>query len=227
MNPELLNKIHQTDCLPFMQSLPDKCIDLIVTDPPYGIDLDTDFSGMVSRLGGYKGKLQGNTNDKVANDIDFQWQPYWEEIKRIGKKFVIFGGDYFIERDVFITGSMSIWDKRLTESADKMFGSCYEAIWFYPPQKRSIIRYKWAGIFGMEKELINKRLHPTQKPQELMNILVRDNSDKDTDIIFDPFAGSGTTLVAAKQLGRRWLGCEISEKYCKIAEERLRQEYLF
>ncbi|MEK9207490.1 MAG: site-specific DNA-methyltransferase, partial [Patescibacteria group bacterium] len=69
------------------------------------------------------------------------------------------------------------------------------------------------------------KLHPTQKPQELMRWCVA-NYSKENDIILDPFLGSGTTAVAAKQLNRRFIGCEISEKYCEIARQRLRQDVL-
>ena len=71
-----------------------------------------------------------------------------------------------------------------------------------------------------------KENHPTQKPLALIKWLVITFSDK-CDIILDPFLGSGTTAVAAKQLGRKYIGIEISEKYCQIARDRLRQEVLF
>ncbi len=217
--------IYNGDCLDILKQFPDKSFDLCLTDPPYGIDLDTDFSGMVSRPGGYKGKLRGNSYDKIENDNKFDWNIYWKEIERIGKSFIIFGGDYFIDRDLFTVGSMSIWDKRLTDSADKIFGSCFETIWFYPRQKRDIIRYKWAGLFGMEKEQQHFRLHPTQKPLDLIKLLINDYA-KNPQTILDPFLGSGTTLVAAKQLNRNAVGIEISKEYCEIARKRLEQSTL-
>lgn len=69
--------------------------------------------------------------------------------------------------------------------------------------------------------------HPARFPVELPAFLIKTFSSKDTDIIIDPFAGSGTTLVAAKQLGRKYIGIEINPDYCKIAEQRLAQEELF
>jgi site-specific DNA-methyltransferase (adenine-specific) len=71
-----------------------------------------------------------------------------------------------------------------------------------------------------------KRVHPTQKPIEIVKYLI-ENSAKENTLILDPFMGSGTTVVAAKELGKDFIGIEISPIYCKIAEDRLRQEYLF
>ena len=67
--------------------------------------------------------------------------------------------------------------------------------------------------------------HPTQKPLAVILPIIQASSNFG-DLILDPFAGSGSTLVAAKQLGRRYIGIEISEEYCKIARERLKQEEL-
>jgi len=218
------NKIIQGDCLEVMKGIPDKSVDLVLTDPPYGINLNTNFSSMKNDKS-FKGKKMGTDYDKIENDILFNFESYWQELKRISNKFIIFGADYFMDNDLLNKGSLSIWDKRLTESADKIFGSCFETIWFYPKRKRDIIRYKWAGLFGMENEKINKRLHPTQKPENLIQKLVRDHSEEG-QIILDPFIGSGTTAVACKNLKRNFIGIEISEDYCKIARDRLKQQIL-
>jgi site-specific DNA-methyltransferase (adenine-specific) len=120
---------------------------------------------------------------------------------------------------------------------------------YFPIMKKGLMRKKGGGksnLLDMEmSESINddyypksvlefsnakRGEHPTQKPLDLMKYLVMTYSEQiypESDIIFDPFAGSGTTLVAAKQLGRKFLGCERSERYVKICEERLRQDYLF
>lgn len=71
----------------------------------------------------------------------------------------------------------------------------------------------------------NEHDHPTQKPKELIAQFIRASS-KTGDIIFDPFMGSGTTAVAAQSLKRNFIGIEISPEYCKIAEQRLRQQIL-
>ena len=77
-----------------------------------------------------------------------------------------------------------------------------------------------------EHPIVSNQIHPTQKPLSVISDMIKDCSNPG-DLILDPFAGSGTTLVAAKQLGRKYIGIEISEKYCEIARDRLRQEELF
>ena len=79
---------------------------------------------------------------------------------------------------------------------------------------------------GFVSETKDPKLHPTQKPTELIIWAIEKYSNPN-DLILDPFLGSGTTAVAAKQVGRRYIGIEISPEYCKIAEQRLAQEELF
>ena len=122
-------------------------------------------------------------------------------------------------------GSWMIWDKRLDDSADKMWGSTFEMIWSKTPHRKVILRYKWAGIFGMEHQDMPNRLHPTQKPIELMLRLVNDFS-VNGGLIVDPYLGSGTTAYCAKKLQRRCIGIEIEEKYCEIAARRCQQEVM-
>jgi site-specific DNA-methyltransferase (adenine-specific) len=219
MNPELLNKIHQGDCLEFMKQLPDKCIDLVVTDPPYGIDIGSmnftkSITGGVAKRNDYTGMADW---DKYTPDKEC-----FDEILRISKNQVIFGGNYFTDK-LPVGGQWIIWDKRVEEKYSNDFADC-ELAWTSGTKPTRIIRYLWSGM--MQGNMKNKevRHHPTQKPVEVMSKII---AIFDGDIIFDPFAGSGTTLVAAKQLGRKFLGCELSEKYVAIANERLRQDYLF
>jgi site-specific DNA-methyltransferase (adenine-specific) len=209
------------DCLEILPTL-DR-VDCVLTDPPYGMNLDTDFSGMKSRLGGYKGKMQGNTYDRIKNDDKFRFWDYWSHLCNV-QTHVWFGADYYMPLDISRQGSLSIWDKRLADSADKMFGSCFETIWHKPARKRNIYRYKWAGIFGMEHEVDRCRIHPTQKPQYMMDTLLSESTDAGQTAL-DPFMGSGTTGVACANLGRRFVGIEINEKYFNIACERITAAY--
>jgi site-specific DNA-methyltransferase (adenine-specific)/modification methylase len=134
-------------------------------------------------------------------------------------QFALFGADYYSSH-LPVGGSLAVWDKRLTDTADKMFGSCFEMIWFYPSQRRTIIRYKWAGMFGLEKEDTQKRVHPAQKPIHVMEDVILKLKGSPA-VILDPYMGSGTTGVACAQLGRQFVGIEISEKYFDIACKRI------
>lgn len=101
------------------------------------------------------------------------------------------------------------------------FGDC-ELAWT-SSQRKSVKKctVQWNGLLGRE----SFRDHPTQKPEKLMLLCVQDYTDAG-DTVLDPFMGSGTTLVAAKNLGRKSIGIEIEEKYCEIAAKRLAQSVL-
>ena len=188
-------------------------MDAIVSDPPYGMKLDTDFSSMSSK---FKGSAGGNKYKPVEGD-DAPFDP--APLIPAARQFALFGADYYLSR-LPPGGSLSVWDKRLDESADRMFGSCFETVWFYPARKRDIIRYKWAGIFGTEKEDIKTRLHPTQKPTRLIQDVIL-KLPGNPAVILDPFMGSGTTGVACVNLKRRFVGIEIDPGYFDIALSRI------
>ena len=116
-------------------------------------------------------------------------------------------------------GSWIVWDKRLEESADKMYGSCFELCWSKNKHKREIARIKWAGIFGTEKEPEHKRFHPTQKPVELSSWFVKHFSGEKS-LVIDLFLGSGSTIIAAEKTGRICYGMEIDPKYVDVIIKR-------
>lgn len=213
--------IYHGDCRDVLPHI--EPVDLVLTDPPYGMQLDTDFSKMKNPRT-FKGKIQGKDWAPVIGD-GAQFDPAPVLSSPDAKQRILFGADYYAAR-LPKGGSWAVWDKRLTKSGDRMFGSCFELIWFQVPRRRVFYRYRWAGLFGMEKQDTAKRVHPTQKPIDLFKALIADHSDPDA-LILDPYAGSGTTLLAAKELGRKAIGIEISRAYCDIAIKRLRQEVLF
>jgi len=132
----------------------------------------------------------------------------------------LWGADYYSEllpdRN---SGSWVVWDKRLDESADKMFGSCFELCWSKFRHKRTLARVKWAGIFGMEKEHDKKRVHPTQKPVELVEWFIESFLKKQNSIV-DLYMGSGSTLIACEKLGKQCFGMELSESYSDVIIKR-------
>jgi DNA modification methylase len=108
-----------------------------------------------------------------------------------------------------------VWDKR-NDGVD--FSNC-ELAWANFPRAVRVFRWRWNGCLQEDMRNKEKRLHPTQKPLAVINWCIMLSPKSET--IFDPFMGSGTTLVAAKQLGRRAIGIELERKYCRIAVERL------
>ena len=219
---EILNTVINKDCLEVMRELPDKCIDLVLTDPPYGINADKGVGGFGS--------------SKTDRHYEDNWdskrpsKEVFDEIIRISKNAIIFGGQFFADL-LPVNGHWIVWDKKGSIVFDNPFGDC-ELAWTNLP-KKSVKKYTiiQQGFVSKEKT----RWHPTQKPVELfadiiLDYLVDTRIEKDDPlppkIVLDPFLGSGTTAVAAKQLGRNYIGIEISEKYCKIAQDRLRQDIL-
>ena len=206
--------------------------DMVFTDPPYGMKLDADYSGMKSEI--FKGGIGGKKYDNVKGDHD----DFTEELINTifacfndCKEIFIWGADYFAEllpnkND----GSWVVWDKRANgnddisedKSSDKMYGSTFELCWSKNKHKRDIARVKWAGIFGMPSQDTKGRVHPTQKPIELANWFFN-KWGNDNDLVADLYLGGGTTMVAAHQLKRKCYGMELDPKYCQVIVDRMRK----
>jgi DNA modification methylase len=207
--------IYHGDCREIIPML--SPVDLLLTDPPYGIDLNTDnsrFSGgnvaSVSRRGNGQGTAAGKP---IANDAE-PFDPSF--LVGIGKHQVIWGWNNFPHK--LPSGACLVWLKRYDE-AFGTFLSDAELAWMS----------KGHGVYCKRdlsnNAIANERVHPTQKPLSLMAWCL--NFFPDATAILDPFMGSGTTLRAAKDLGRKAIGIEIEEKYCEIAAKRMAQEVLF
>ena len=201
---------------------------VIICDPPYGMNLDTDYSSLDSNPKfveeKYLKSTQGKRYDRIIGDNKdydpshiFQMFPKVDEI-------LLFGADYYSERlPQKNDGSWLVWDKRNeNENLDKMLGSQFELIWSKKKHKREIIRIQWVGLFGTEQEFDHKRHHPTQKPIALMIWLIKKFTDEG-DIVIDLFGGSGSTLIACEQTNRICFMMEISPFYCDLIRKRYEQ----
>ena len=210
-----LGKLYQGDCLEVMKEIPDKSVDLVLADPPYEIDLQPRNK-----------KWNGSQNsfDKIKNDKEGFCLKWFNEIERVGKNYIIFGANNFIE---FIPRKYGwiVWDKRLSEKGDKAFGSPFELAITNLIKKYKMYRVQHGGVINADSIKGNNepRFHPTQKPIILFEKILKDFSGEN-DLILDPFLGSGTTAVACEKLDRHWIGVEISEKYCEIAKARIEAE---
>lgn len=216
----MTNKIYTGDCLETMRLMEDNSVDAIVTDPPYGINYQS-----VWRIDKNKWK------PKIANDKS----PYiwWiNEAFRVLKEggamlcFTRFDTEEDFRKVMRIAGFIDkaqiIWDKKMHGMGD-LKGD-------FAPQHENIIfatkgRFEFQGkrpksIISVQRVNAEKLLHPNEKPVELMEMLISSISSEGATVL-DPFAGSGSTLVACKKLNRNYVGCELSEEYVKIAEARL------
>ena len=198
--------------------------DMVFTDPPYGMFLDTDYSSMQGKGGkGLAGK-SGNKYDAVIGDNnDFSPDLISSVFASFSycKEIFMWGADYYAEHlSDKNDGSWVVWDKRGDESADKMFGSTFELCWSKAKHKRMMARVKWAGVFGTEKEHDKKRCHPTQKPVALITWFFDYFSLIDKVIVADMFGGSGSTLLASEKAGKNCRMMELDPKYCDVIIKR-------
>jgi site-specific DNA-methyltransferase (adenine-specific) len=194
-------ELYNADCLEKMKDIPDKSVDLVLTDPPYGLG---------DKLCKGAGKLNQTPMKVLYQKSDWcdiaPSKEFFCELVRISKNQIICGGNYF---DLPPTRGFICWDKR---QAMPTLSAC-EYIWtsFDCPAK----------IYSCSSTDLN-RVHPTQKPVNLMKYLVDKFTNKG-DTVLDPFMGSGTTGVACKLLNRNFIGIELSEEYFKIAQNRINQ----
>lgn len=190
--------------------------DMVFTDPPYGMDLDADFSSLEAR-GAFASRSGGSKYDNVIGDNkDYDPSFILEHFNYVDEIFM-WGADYYAKH-IPSGGSYIVWDKRVTDSLDKAVGSCFELCWSKSKHKRDIARITWAGIFGFNKtEDGGKREHPTQKPIKLVAWFF----DKyKGNVVVDLFLGSGSTLIACEQTDRTCYGMELDPKYTDVIRRR-------
>ena len=206
-----VNKIYNADCLELMKELPDKCIDLVLTDPPYGKQYARGDNGF--GCNDNRHKLKELCWDKTTPTIE-----YFNEIIRVSKQQIIFGGNYFTDK-LPVSNCWLVWDKIGVNNFKNPFADC-ELIWtsFNKVCKKYICIQQ--GFINEDKT--QKRIHPTQKPLKLFEMILRDYSNEN-DLILDCFSGSGTTAVASYNLKRRFICIEKDEEYYKKSVERLEQ----
>jgi DNA modification methylase len=206
--------IYHADCRDVLPGL--EMADLLLTDPPYGIGAD---AKMADQAGSQPGTSAAPRRDYGRTNWDDR--PVDDEVillaLGVATRCIVFGGNYY-SHILAPSSCWLVWDK---ENGANDFADC-ELAWTNFPQAVRLRRHRWNGMLRKNNE---SRFHPTQKPLDLMKWCVS-QADKHgaNNTILDPFMGSGTTLRAAKDLGRRAIGIELEEKYCEIAAKRLSQE---
>ena len=195
--------LYHGDCREILQGL--GRFDLLLTDPPYGIDAANMTMGKRQSSLSQTQRIPRATWDSERPDIT--------HMLGCADLLCVWGGNYFT--DVLPpTNHWLVWHKK---NDGRSFSECELAWTNFGQQVR---HFAWGWLHGGET-----KQHRTQKPIALMRWCL--SFAKDAKTILDPFAGSGTTLLAAKLEGRKAVGIEISEEYCEIAANRLRQKLLF
>lgn len=209
------NKIINADCLDVLRELPDKCVDLVLTDPPYGIN--------------YQSSCRINKYSKITNDNNLDWLPIiLRELKRISKDtaiWFIFCSWHHIDKfkreiaKIKHIKNILIWNKNNFGCGDLKcdFAPKYEMI-IYCNENTPLRGKRIANILNFAKT--NNSLHPTQKPLGLFETLIEKASPQN-DLVLDCFSGSGTTAVAAYNLGRRFICIEKDRGYWEASVKRL------
>ena len=182
--------------------------EVVVTDPPYGISYNCDMPGRHPPQG-----IIGDESTDLA-----KWL-----LDNIGDRYVVVFGANNWPQLLPHRGRWLCWDKRKSEAGDRMFGSPFELAWINTMSGYHVMVRVLHGGAVNANDPGKARLHPTEKPVALLRAIIAAAPE---GLLADPFMGSGTTLRAAKDLGRRAIGVEIEERYCEIAARRCAQEVL-
>ena len=210
--------IYHADCRDILPLLEPGSVDLVLTDPPYGDAHDTDYTRFTGGIRHTSGReLFRGTHKEIANDSEpFDPSPLLE----LGREQIVFGANRF--SDSLPCGSWIVWDKR-TPSGSKGVMSDAEVAWFSRGRGVYVHAHTWDGFNrATERGTV---LHPTQKPVALMRWII-ERWTKPSDLILDPYMGSGPVARACADTGRRYIGIELEERYCEIAAKRLQQSVL-
>ena len=214
---EYINLLHG-DCLELMKDIPDKSVDLILTDPPYGIKFQSNFR---------KDKF-----DKLQND-DVVLEDWLTEAHRVLKdggaiytftRWDVYPEWYSIIEKLFKIKNCIIWHKRGGGLGDLKGAYIFNhEFLIFASKGRHILKGKrCSDVWEVQKDAPSTYKHPTQKPVALMRQII-EKSSSEGQIVLDPFMGSGTTGVACVNTNRNFIGIELDDKYFDIAEQRIRE----
>lgn len=212
MMNNLLNKITHADCLEIMRQLPDKCIDLILTDPPYGEKM--------SRRGTIGSTNKGQVTDYGKSDWDdsIPDKVYFDEMFRVSKHQIIFGGNFMVEHINKNSPCWIVWDKDNSGN----YADC-ELAWTSFSSAIKQYRWRWNGMLQQDMKNKEHRIHPTQKPVKLFEMILRDFYKQKglTGVVADFYSGSGTTAIACDNLSIPFLCVEKGLEYWEKSNKRL------
>lgn len=194
-------------------------VDVVVTDPPYGVNRSEGFE----RCSGGAGFARPTRQQIIARrgytdtwDVERAAPALMQAVLRLAPRALIWGGQFYT--DVLpVGGHWVVWDK---VQSMPTFGDCELAWTNMPRQSVKKVVVEWNGLLGKEET----RWHPTQKPLKLLRWVIREYS-RVGEVICDPFAGSFTTGVACAELGRGFIGVERERKYFDLGCQRITDAY--
>ena len=250
----ILDRVLNEDALEGIAKIPDSCVDLVVTDPPYCL-----------------GKDYGNNSDKLDPEKYLEWSKQWidaviPKLKANGSLYIFLTWRYSPEIFCYLKKKLTmlneiIWDRKVPSmgGSTRRFSSVHDTIGFFAKSKdyyfdvdsvripydeetkkarsRSIfVGKKWLEVGYNPKDVWSvsrlhaihseRQDHPTQKPLEIIERMIKASCPVN-GIVLDPLMGSGTTAAAAHRLKRHFVGFEINREYCEIIHQRLAEEGTF
>ena len=213
-------KLIHGDCLEEMKKIPDGSVDMVLTDPPYGMDYQSNR------------RVSLNKFNKFSNDNNLDWlNGFVNDCYRVMKEdtaLYMFCSWHHVDvfkkavQDKFKLKNIIVWNKNNHGSGDLKgsYAPKHEFV-LYAHKGRSLFREKrLPDVMDFPKISSTKLYHPTEKNVDMLSVFIKNNSDVKQTIL-DPFMGSGTTGAACKNLNRNFIGIELDETYFNIAKERI------
>ena len=226
-----VSETYNMDCMEYMRGLPDKAFDLAIVDPPYGIkqggDKNNTRSCLVKQSNGSKilvtSKSYHSFDDDKSPDIS-----YFNEILRVSKNQIIWGANHFISKIPYDSPCWIVWDK---VNGKNDFADC-ELAWTSFDSAVRKFTFMWHGmcqgsptdgaVQQGDKSKNEKRIHPCQKPVALYKWIIA-NYAHAGDRILDTHLGSGSSRIAAYDMGFDFVGIEIDKEYFEAEEKRYKE----
>lgn len=218
-------QLHNDDCLAVMKDIPDKSIDLLITDPPYRC-----ISGGKPHLKSQPSGILSKNDGKIFEHNEINPADYLPEFYRVLKDdthFYIMTNTINIQSFLitaknvgFKLHNILIWKKNNATPNRWYMKNCEYILFFRKGKAKTINNVGTKQVLEVDN-IIGNKTHPTEKPVELMQTFV-ENSSNAGDVVLDPFMGSGSTGVACANTGRDFIGIELDKNYYKIASDRIK-----
>lgn len=209
-------QLYNGDCLEAMKKMKDNEFELAICDPPYGIGAS---SSSFMRTGKQTGKSKAISGMYKSSSWDnkIPEKEYFQELKRVSKNQIIWGGNYFVEH-LRNSSCWIVWNKK---NGENLYSDC-ELAWGSFPSAVRMFEHRWHGMIQENMKNKEHRIHPTQKPVALYTWLL-DKYAKPGDRILDTHLGSGSIAIACHNLGYDLVGYELDEDYFQAAQARLKE----
>jgi len=210
------SEVYLEDCVKALKRFNDKHFDLAIVDPPYGINFDgnTTVKGKGGKANTFSNKQH---HDKKGWDNERPSAEYFDELQRVSKNQIVWGGNYFADLLPPKKGWI-FWDKKITNANNTNF-SDGELAWTSFDCILRRFTYDWIGFGYLNNPQGEKKIHPTQKPVALYEWILSKYA-KEGDLILDTHLGSGSSRIAAIKAGLPFVGFEINKDYYEAQEKR-------